>query len=404
MFELITDTRLLLGEIVEAGVATIGRDRADRLAVRPVAVEIAPGATGRRIHVFAEQRELGALVRLPGEGGRDEQTIVLDRLDFGAPVTRKAGHAIEHRAFVIERPGNIEGALHPTVGAVLDFDFAQRIAGRPLRNDVDDAAGAAGAVDGGRRAAQDGDRLDAIGLQPEEAVRARNLAQAVAEDAGQRQVDAADLEGVEARFGAVLANAGAGRIVQRLLQVLRLQVLQLLLADHRHRLRRLHDRRIGLGGDARRFRDITVGLDNTLSTGPLTGRGDFFELCRAILDDGAGGDRCIRRIEDLHGLLTDEAIAKAGSFQKRCNGRFRRQRAADAAGGLSARQRARIKKAQVGLLAKFQDARFEGSRGNGERLRRNDRGQCRCRLCLDCRRAGDERNAGKRQACERMAS
>lgn len=242
------------------------------------------------IHVLAEHGELGRFVRLPGQGRRDEDAIVLHRADIGLGIADQAGQPIKQRPLRIGGARNVEVELLAAEGAALDLDLAERRLRRPLRDQVDDAGAGAGAIDRRGRTAQHADRLQPIGFEPHQPVRAADLAQAVAEHRVVGDVDAADGEGVVARVEAIGADARARRIGQRLQQVLRLALFELRLRHRRDRHRRLEQRRIGLGCAAAGGRDIAVGGEEALLAAALPFDHDRVEL-DTLCPLRQGGDR-----------------------------------------------------------------------------------------------------------------
>jgi hypothetical protein len=104
----------------------------------------------------------------------------------------------------------------------------------------------------------------------------------------------ADQEPVVAGVGPKGAGANARRVAQDLIELVRLLVADLLAADHRHRLRRLHDRGVGLG--ARHAAPRHIAVDRTArilddrGIAPrrldLSGRRDLRRTLRAALRHG----------------------------------------------------------------------------------------------------------------------
>src|SRR6185312_6198928 len=118
----------------------------------------------------------------------------------------KAGQSVEQRVVGRDRPGEIEIALDSSIGTGLHLDFPEGQEGRSLRDQIDDSAGAARAVDRRGWPPQDRDPFEAVRLEPEKTVRAVDLAQAVAEHAGIGHIDAADRKRIVARIESVAAG------------------------------------------------------------------------------------------------------------------------------------------------------------------------------------------------------
>ncbi|MNX70059.1 hypothetical protein D3C86_1012970 [compost metagenome] len=263
----------------------------------------------------------------------------------------------------------------------MQLHLAQCLLRRALRDDIDNAAGAACAIDGGGRAAQDGNGFHAIGLKPGAAVLAADLPQAVAENACGAEIGTAHLEGVEARFRAILADARAGRVVQRFGEVLRLQIIELLAADGGDRLRGFGNRRIGLGGGAAGFADIAIALDDApgaFKAGAL--HGDWRK------QGAAGGGRTAAftglagGIENANRIAAGQRIVQPRSGEKPADGRRYAERALDARSAAAPGDRGGVDHAQIGLAAKAEDGVFQRPRGNGDG---DGRGCAACgRRCL----------------------
>ena len=94
----------------------------------------------------------------------------------------------------------------------MNFDFAEGKKSRALRNQIDNAAGAACAIDRSCRSPQNRNSLQSVRLETEQAIRAVHLAQAIAEHTGIGDIDAADGEGVITGIEAVAADSDARRI------------------------------------------------------------------------------------------------------------------------------------------------------------------------------------------------
>lgn len=81
---------------------------------------------------------------------------------------------------------------------------------------------------------------------------------AVEEQSDVLGLEAADQPPVVTGICAERSGAHAGGVAQHLVELVRLLVADLLRADDGHRLRRLHDRRVGLGAGRAATRDVAV--------------------------------------------------------------------------------------------------------------------------------------------------
>ena len=100
MLEFIAQATLDLAEIVVVRVALI--EVGDR-AVGGI-VE-GRRAAGDRTRELAENGQLGVLVRLEGEGGREIELVVRIAVQFGVGEPPEPGHAIEQRAVLVGGAG-----------------------------------------------------------------------------------------------------------------------------------------------------------------------------------------------------------------------------------------------------------------------------------------------------------
>ncbi len=199
--------------------------------------------------VVRQQREGGIGGGAERQGGRNEDAVVLGMLGLRIALAEQAGQPIEHGLVAVHRAGQVEAGLLPIVRTILQIDLAQRLGGRPLADQVDEAARRVGAVQHRTRAAQQLDALEPIGVDTRHQVAARVVVDVQAVEILPRG-EAADHRLVIARLDHVVADH-AGRIGEGLGHVLHAAVFHLLAGDHRNRLRRLRQRRIGLGrGDA----------------------------------------------------------------------------------------------------------------------------------------------------------
>ena len=140
LLELVADAALGLVEIVEVriGIGHVGHV--------PVALDIGGGAAGVDPLQLAENGEAGVGIRRIGDRRRDQQLVVRHERVVGVRIAGDAGHPVEGRARPAKRPRGVEGRLVAVVGAVFGADLAEALRRRPLRRQVDDAAGIGRAV------------------------------------------------------------------------------------------------------------------------------------------------------------------------------------------------------------------------------------------------------------------
>lgn len=181
------------------------------------------------------------------------------------------------------------------------------------------------------------------------------------------EIGAAHLEGVETRLRAILADARAGRVVQRFREVLRLQVVKLLAADGGDRLGGFGNRRIGLGGGAAGFADIAIALDDApgaFKAGALHGdrrkQGAAGGSRTAAFGGLAGG------IENADGIAAGQCIVQSRSGQKPADCRRYAERALDADRAATPGDRGGVDHALIGLAAEAENGVFQRPCGNGD--------------------------------------
>ncbi|MCY1495246.1 hypothetical protein D9M68_291440 [compost metagenome] len=259
-----------------------------------------------------------ALVRLPGKGGLQQVAVVGDVV-VGLAVPEEPDDAIKEIAIGHCRPADVEGGLGASDRAILQLDLAVRLLLGHLRYAIDDAADAGRTVHDRDRALEDLDPLEAVDLRWEGAVVHVGLAQAIAEVAGRRRLEAADVDLVEARIEAEGAGGDAGGVTRRLDHVLHAALFEFLARDHRDGAGRFDQRRVGLQRrDVARRHDCVVILSDRrgcLAGGHL----DFFQPCRLLAfgrlrvgrsrrkeyggsacgQDGGCGERVARRAHDV---------------------------------------------------------------------------------------------------------
>ena len=264
--EQVADHLLLAAERIDAGIAgkAAGRnlsewridDGAD-IGKKGDAAGIVPA--GGRQH--GERR---IRVRLEGDRRRNEVIVVGREIDLGTTILDLADQAVEkfaavgrrlHRSTKIEREICVAKIVHA------GLEITDRLGRRHLADGVDNAAGARAAIKRRRRSAQDLDTLEIEGLQfPARIGRIEQL-QTIKKQADIVGLEAADQEPVVAGIRTEGTCENAGRVPQNLVELAGLLVADLLAADHRHRLRRLHDGRVGLG--ARHAAPGDIAVDRT---------------------------------------------------------------------------------------------------------------------------------------------
>ncbi|KAF1057382.1 MAG: hypothetical protein GAK39_06218 [Variovorax sp.] len=250
VLEQVAEVPLVLVVAVEAGLADEGRARnaaVGRAQQRAGHGQEAVGIAGADARVMGQHRQRGVARGPPGQRGREELAPVAHAVDLGLAVLRHRREAVEPLALRIERPREVgRHALERTV-AGLHLHFAQRLLGRPLADDIDHAARAGLAVEHRRGTAQHLDALGAVALHaPDRVARVVAHLHAVEVEARRVGVEAAQREPVVA---AVVAVEGlhAGRVGQRVGQARGTHGRDAIGRDDRDRLRRLDQRRVGLG-------------------------------------------------------------------------------------------------------------------------------------------------------------
>ncbi len=171
----------------------------------------------------------------------------------------RAREPVLELSVVAERPAEVGLGLHLVVRAVVEDDLAQLVGGRPLGDQIDQAAGLILAVEHRARPLDDVDLLQHVGVDL-----ARDLAalpaRVVAVEAVGGLVEAADVDPVETRLGAEGVDVDARRVADRRGDRLDVARRHLVGGDDRNRLRDLDQRRVGLGRRRRGGGDEAAGL------------------------------------------------------------------------------------------------------------------------------------------------
>ncbi|MNN07230.1 hypothetical protein D3C81_1200520 [compost metagenome] len=261
MLELVADAVLVLIEVVEA---VIVQQRVGEVKVLRVVADSAAGAVAQHV---GEQGQLGVVAEVPGERRRQVQAVVrhfvaVAVFELGVAVAGDADHPVEIAALVIHAVADIELALHAIMAASLQFHLMHTGGGGFLADAVDQATGFARAEQGGRGTTQDVDAFERVGFGAKEAVAVIELAQAVAKVVARLCVEAADVQpvitlGVHAEG----FHLHARHVAQGFGHALHVLRVHLLAGHHRDRLRRLQERRVGLGAGpaaARHVADAVV--------------------------------------------------------------------------------------------------------------------------------------------------
>ena len=248
VLELIAQRALLGGVLVEARLADeeVLRDAPARLAVQRAAPgqEAQHGAAVVLLEI-RQQRQRSAGAGPVRQRWRDEIAVVLDVLDRGVAVAPQRHHAVQPFAFFIDRAGQVGLDLLALVVAVADADLARGLGLRTLADLVQDAAHGALAVQHAGRPLQHLDALQRIGIGTGVVVEADGIEQAIQVLGG---IGATDLDRIAAVVHAEGGGGDASGITHRLLHRLRALQFHAVARDHRDRLRRFHQRRVGLGG------------------------------------------------------------------------------------------------------------------------------------------------------------
>lgn len=230
MAELITDRAVVGVEAVEVGRA--GEEAARQLAVfgRIVLASHWQECVRRQPVplVVGEDCERGLRVGLPCQRRRDEDAVVARIVRLGRAVAHEAGQTIGPDAGIVDRPADIEPGLDRVEAAIAEEAVIDRLVRRPLRDGIDHAAGLVLAIEDRGGALQHLDALQPVGLDLEAGEVDHLLRQPVTIDHRRADIEAADQALVEAVVDAPWRGRHAGKIGQRVLELRRLTVVQLL--------------------------------------------------------------------------------------------------------------------------------------------------------------------------------
>jgi hypothetical protein len=296
--EVSADGELLVLELVEVGLGIIevAADLAERRAAD--AADIGQEAVDVALVVILVGRievEPRIGIRRPGQVRGDEAAEIVGIVGVGVAALKLAEQAIAPDAVLGQPVADVEGAV--TVRIVVDaaLDIADALAGGALGDRVDEATRIGAAVEHRGRAAHDLDPLELERVDDEAAEGVGIKVQRVEIDAGLRGVEAADVEPVGVGVGAVGLREHAGRVAQRLVDLLDAAVVEFLAAEHRDRLRHLDQRRVGLRAGRGVPRDVAVHRPGACPAGGATGPAVGLHHDRVQHDLAAGLRRCLRQ-------------------------------------------------------------------------------------------------------------
>ncbi|CAJ0716807.1 hypothetical protein LMG8323_03367 [Ralstonia mannitolilytica] len=181
---------------------------------------------------------------------RNGEALLAHVLELRVHAARYACHTKGHHAVLVDGAGDVERAFEAIPVAHRDFHLVIRLKQRLLAGQRHHPARRRAAIENRARPFEHIDALQKIRIDLERAIAALVAHQAQAVEQG--VVDAAVIEAAQRHVVVTVGCPHQGRertrrVVQRLRQAARLLVIQLLLRDHRNRLRRLDDGRVGLG-------------------------------------------------------------------------------------------------------------------------------------------------------------
>jgi len=193
---------------------------------------------------LAQQGESGVVVNVPGQARRDVVALVFDVIDLCVAVAHHTADAVEKLAGVVDLAGAGEVDLAVVVAAVLQLDFAAGVAARAPADHVQQAARWGLAVDGGGRAAQQGEAIEVPGFLFRVGVHAFWQWQPI-EELG--RLEATHAQPVGAGVAAVAAGGDARHITHGVIEAVHAAVVHLLTGGDRDRARCFDQRGVGLG-------------------------------------------------------------------------------------------------------------------------------------------------------------
>ncbi len=244
-------------------------------------------ATVVLLHV-GHQCPFELLVGAPGQRRHEQQAIVLGVIDLSLAVALNRHHAIQQCAVVIQRAGAVEGDLLAVETAVLQLQLILLFRLRTLADEVEQAADRTLPIEHG------GWPLDHLNAFQSEGVRARVVvgADALLQAIQKRsRRNTADQRRITAAVEAIGLATHAGHVAQRVLDGQRALVADAIGGDHADRLRRLDDRRVGLGGADAALGN--VAFHRAITPLEFTRRGDLLclQLDRFLRLHGEAGDQ-----------------------------------------------------------------------------------------------------------------
>ena len=213
------------------------------------------GDAGVIAGVLADESQLGVVVDVPGQAGRDVVAFVRDVVYRRTAVTHGAAHSVQELACIVELASAVEVDLLVVVAANLGFDFVAAFQLRPTTGHVQQAAWWSLAVDRRGRATQHGDALQVPGLDLGGGVVALGQWQAI-EELGRHKTPYQ--QPVTARVGSIAAALHASGVAKGVVQAEHRPVFHLLAGDHAYRAGKLGDGGVGLGARCCPGRGVTV--------------------------------------------------------------------------------------------------------------------------------------------------
>ena len=214
------------------------------------------GAAGIVTVELAEEGQFAVVGNVPGQAGRQVETLVVHMLDNGATVTAGTAETVEKATFIVDLAGAVEADLLVVVVTDLHLHFMAAFGLRTAADGIHQAAGRGLAIHCRGRAAQHGDAFQVPGFQFGHGVAALGQWQAVEH---LDRFETADFHPVGAAVAAVAAGDDTRHIAHGVIEVLHLAVLHLLAGGDGDRAWGFQQRRVGLGAGRGAVGQVTAG-------------------------------------------------------------------------------------------------------------------------------------------------
>ena len=242
------------------------------------------------IHVLVggQHGQCGGSTGPEGESGRNDAAEIIRDLRFPAAAGDLSGQAVRPDLVLVDRAAEVECGIAVAPGVDPGLDIAKRFRGRALADEIDRPPVDAAAVKSGGGPFEDLDALqdERIDVKAAEAVLIKR--QIVEEDARLPGIEAADEEPVGIGIKTIGLRKDASGVTQRLVDLLRLTIFDLLAADDGDRLRDLLDGRVRLRTRGGAIGHIAVHGTCPRSDLPFDGHGLECDLAGGRLRLGPG--------------------------------------------------------------------------------------------------------------------